>query len=210
MSVRVRLLLGAACLVLAAMLGLLATDVLRWRSTMDADDTRFGFTPAAGNLWRPAQLMPFGATKTLLGLDDDVEFRRGLRLFVLGQPRTQPYSDTEVIGLRGQAQEVLAEVVQGHSDPRRRSSAANLIGALGFANAALDASEATAYLTQAVDDFNTAISIDPENADAKYNLELALARLETAKRTNGGTQPPQDTKTGAGSGAGTGRLGSGY
>ena len=209
MSARWRLAIAAICLVAAAALSLLATDVLRWQRAMRSSDTRFGFTPARNDLWQPTQLMPFGVARTVLRLDDDLAYRRGLQLFVLGQPRTQPYSDTEVIALRGQAQEVLTKVVDSHADARRRSTAANLVGALGFANAALDDAQATAYLNAAAADFRTAISIDPDNADAKYNLELALARLDVAQRRSG-EPPPPDTRGGSGAGAGTGRPGSGY
>jgi tetratricopeptide (TPR) repeat protein len=208
-SSRARLLIAAICLLAGAAFILLATDVLRWQSRMQSDDTRFAVAPGKRDLWQPVPLIPFGAAKALLQLDDDLAYRRASRVFALGRPRDQPYSDTKVIAQRGQAQELLADVVERDDNPRRRSAAANLIGVLGFANAALDAPEASAYLAAAIEEFRAAISFDPENADAKYNLELALARLRDAEQANG-TPPPPDTRGGSGAGAGTGQPGSGY
>lgn len=209
MSARARLLLAAICLLAGAAFILLATDARRWQSRMQSGDTRFAFAPARSDLWAPAQLIPFGTAKALLQLDDDLAYRRALQVFMLGQPRDQPFSDAEVIGRRGQAQELLVDVVERDNDPGRRAAAANLIGVLGFANAALDDSQARAYLNAAIENFRAAISIDPENADAKYNLELALARLQAAERA-AGAQARRDTRSGSGAGAGTGQPGTGY
>ena len=74
----------------------------------------------------------------------------------------------------------------------------------------LDESAQTSYLQDAVEDFQTAIVIDPENDDAKYNLEVALERLAAAQKSSDEQPPPQDTRGGSGAGSGTGRPGSGY
>jgi hypothetical protein len=210
MSNRLKLVAATVLLLAGAVLALLATDVVRWQSRMRSGDTRFAFVPGKRDLWTPSQLVPLGAAKALLGLDDDLAYRRAVRAFVNSQPREIPYSDTDVVARRGQAQELLAEIADGTQDPKRRAAASNLIGALGFANAALDPSQATTYLSNAVESFRQAISLDPANADAKYNLELALDRLKTAERESGQQPPPRDTRGGTGSGAGTGEPGTGY
>jgi hypothetical protein len=80
---------------------------------------------------------------------------------------------------------------------------------LGFASAVVDPSGASSYLMSAVEHFQRAIALDPQSADAKYNLELALDRLAAVKRSSGPTSSSK-TRGGAGSGAGAGREGSGY
>jgi tetratricopeptide (TPR) repeat protein len=209
-NARTRLALGGVLVVAGAALMLLGADVRRVGGSMRESDTRFALAPADGDLWSPTQLVPFGPAEKALRLEDDLAYRRAVRVFVLAKPREQPYSETDVIAQRGRAQELLEELVDSDDNPTRRSAASNLIGALGFANAALDASAATSYLQDAVEDFQTAIVIDPENDDAKYNLELALERLEAARESSDEQPPPPDTRGGSGAGAGTGRPGTGY
>ena len=210
MTARTRLVVGGVCVVVGALLMLLAADVWRIGENMRESDARFALAPADGDLWSSRRLVPFGAAEKALRLEDDLAYRRAVRLFVLGKPREQPYSDTEVIAQRGRAQELLEEIVGSDQVPARRSAASNLVGALGFANAALDESAQTSYLQDAVEDFQTAIVIDPENDDAKYNLEVALERLAAAQKSSDEQPPPQDTRGGSGAGSGTGRPGSGY
>ena len=209
MSTRAKVVAAVLCFALGAVFVVLAMDVQRWQSRLGADDASFASTPPRGNQWAPAQVLPFESAKVLLALADDVSYRQAVREFLRGQPRSDPFSDTDVIARRGHAEELLTDIVEGGQAPGRRSAAANLIGVLGFANAVLDASAAQTHLSSAVENFRTAISIDPENADAKYNLELALIRLAAAERS-GGSPPPPDSSSGSGAGAGTGRPGSGY
>lgn len=200
----------AAVLLTAALVAtLLATDLLDWKSRIDSGDTRFASGSLGSNLWEPRQLVPFGAAKSLLGLQDDISYREAVRAFVAGRPREQPYGDTDLLGARGHARELLEPIVNGTTDPGRRSEAANLIGVLGFANAAIDPDQAYTYLTESVHWFRQAIALDPASDDAKYNLEIALTRLTTV-RPPPSQKPPKGAKGGAGSGAGTGEPGSGY
>jgi hypothetical protein len=201
--------LAVALTVVAMVSVLLATDLLDWRGRIDAGDTRFASGSLASNLWQPRQLVPYGAARSLLGVQDDLDYREAVRAFVVGRPREQPYGDTELLGARGHARELLERIVDGRGDPKRRSAAANMIGVLGFANTAIDPDQAYSYLTESVRWFRKAIALDPANDDAKYNLELALTRLENVKPPPG-QKPPKGAKGGAGSGAGTGEPGSGY
>lgn len=209
MNVPVRIAVAAVCLVLGVAAALLATDVLRWQSRIAADDTRLEAGSTESDLWKlPRPFLP-GAAESLLGLGDDLAYRRALREFALGRPREETFSDTQVISQRGRAQERLGEIVNSHQPLSRRAAAANLMGVLGFANAAIDPSQAPAYLESAVASFRQAIALDPSNADAKYNLELALTRLPPARQAAGQSPAPK-SQGGSGSGAGSGRAGSGY
>ena len=188
---------------------LLATDVLLWQRAMGSSDTRFASGSLANGLWKPDQLVPFGAAQALLGVDDDLAYRQAVRAFVLGRPRDEPFRSTELLGQRGQAQDLLQSIADSNSEPRRRAEAANLVGVLGFANAAIDQDQAYVYLSQSIVRFRQAILLDPGSDDAKYNLELALTRLEKTPRPSGQKQQ-RSSSGGARSGAGTGEPGSGY
>jgi hypothetical protein len=209
--VRAAVRVGIAAVLLAAALftTLLATDLLDWKNRVDSGDTRFASGALGSNLWQPRQLVPFGAAKSMLGVQDDVSYRQAIRAFVVGRPRETPFEDTDLLGARGHARELLEPIVNSGTDPGRRSEAANLIGVLGFANAAIDPDQAYTYLTECVHWFRQAIALDPAGDDAKYNLELALDRLKTV-RPPPTQKPPKGSKGGAGSGAGTGEPGSGY
>ena len=75
---------SAACIfaLAAAVLALLlALDVGRWQTTISRDDVRFKATPTRADLWRPNELLPFHAARSLLRLGDDIEYRDTLRNF---------------------------------------------------------------------------------------------------------------------------------
>jgi hypothetical protein len=202
----------AAALVLAAVAlvaVLLATDLLDWKGRMSGGDTRFASGSLAANLWQPKQLLPYGTARSVLGLEDDLQYREAVRAFVLGHPREQPYADTDILGARGHARDLLEAIVDGGGDPGRRSQAANLIGVLGFANAAIDPDQAYSYLTESAGWFRRAIALDPQSDEPKYNLELTLSRLENTRPPRNQRQQ-RDTRGGTGSGAGAGEPGSGY
>ena len=209
MSVRVRVVLAVLALLAGTLCALFATDVLRWQHRMEWGDTRFEAGSTESGLWSLPQPFLLDTSKSVLALDDDRTYRMAVREFVLGRPREEHFSDAEQISQRGRAQEQLATLVEGGQDATRRAAAANLIGVLGFANAAIDPQQASTYLAAAITSFRQAIELDPSNADAKYNLELALVRLPDAKRS-AGQNPSPNTKSGTGSGAGAGRSGSGY
>ena len=208
---RAALRIGAASVlaVVAIAVSILATDLLDWRSRIDAGDTRFASGSLAAGMWEPRQLVPLGVAKSMLGVEDDLSYREAVRAFVLGRPREQPFGDTDLLGARGHARELLEPIVDGAGAPSRRGAAANMIGVLGFANAAIDPDQSYSYLTESVRWFRRAIALDPGNDDAKYNLELALSRLKNVKPPPS-QKPPKGSKGGAGSGAGTGEPGSGY
>ena len=84
---RVAAIVGAlACFALAAVFVLVALDVARWDHVLDAGDVRYRAAPQEPDLWRPGQIVPFGAARSLLGVDDDVDFREALRTLRLAAP----------------------------------------------------------------------------------------------------------------------------
>ncbi|MDX6438254.1 MAG: hypothetical protein QOF45_837 [Gaiellaceae bacterium] len=200
---------AAACVVLAVLLSLLALDVHRREHSFQADDVLFRVEPLRKDRWQPAELVPFGAARALLGVDDDLAYRRALQLVRRARPRTVTYEQSELVGLRAVAQMQLGLVVRQDADAARRSAAANLLGVLALSLATIDDSLRPTLLGNAAADFRRAIRLDPESDDAKYNLELVLQRLEGAG--GGGTARTSPGNTfNQGAGAGTGREGTGY
>jgi len=177
MSRTMRFVAAGACLVLAVGLLLFAVDARRWGKRMAADDLRFAANPLPANLWRPAEVLPFGVARGVLGIDDDLQYRRAVKLFRLGRPR-ENLSGKLPAALRAQSQIALTEASETGADRKRRSQAANLLGILSFSLSVRDPSLATTFLQNAVANFRAAMALDETNEDARFNLEYALFQLK--------------------------------
>lgn len=194
-------------LLAAAALAVFAVDVLRWNRQLAEQDLAFQAVPEQARYSKPSGLLLFDVAEKALGGGDDFTFRQQLQAFI----RVRPGVAVDAIQfeqLRGQAQLELARLSRVDPDPRRRSRAANMIGVL-----ALDPQLAptvqedfTSVLQGAIDAFRGAVELDPANADAKRNLELALRIPGTA------SLPPNAPAGGrdVGRTAGLGTPGSGY
>ncbi|HLG10023.1 MAG TPA: hypothetical protein VI409_15250 [Gaiellaceae bacterium] len=208
---RAALVVGAiGCFALAAVLLTLALDVTHWNDAMRADDVRYRATPEATDLWQPATAMPLDAGRTLLGVRDDVDFRRAVRALRLARLEDATAGDAELALRRNEAQARLEAIAGGDGDKVRRSRAAGLLGALGLARLASETQERVALLEATIGNLQFAIALDPGNEEAKFNLELAIQRGRGLQLTEGagGTNP---SPGGAGSkGAGAGDAGTGY
>jgi hypothetical protein len=196
---------AAACLVAAAMLVLLALDARAWSSRLPADDLRYRRDPSTHGLWQPRQLAPFGLARGVLGLGDDLAYRRALREFRIGRP-LEPVFTTAVTTHRIEAQIKLTNVLANTRDAARASQAANLLGVLGFSMATQDVGQRATFLNNAVTAFRRAIVIDPANDDALFNLEYALDQL----RGSGEQQAGGNNRLGQGGRAGLKPTGHGY
>jgi tetratricopeptide (TPR) repeat protein len=179
--IRVRVVLACLVLAAAAFLLLLARDVRGWSARFAADDLRYRANPVPGNLWQPEQAAPFGLGRDVLGIQDDIDYRRALRSFRLGRPLESNLYGVKTASLRAQAQVQMAEVADHGNDLPRRSQAANLLGVLGFAMAARDLALRDTFLRDAVASFRQAIALDPTNDDALFNLEFALQEQNVAE-----------------------------
>lgn len=194
-------------LLAAAALVVFAVDVLRWDRQLAQQDLRFQAVPEQARYSKPSGLLPLDLVEKALAGGDDFTFRRQLQAFL----RVRPGAAADAIEfeqLRGQAQLELARLSRVDPDPRRRSRAANMIGVL-----ALDPQLAptvqedfTTLVRGAIDAFRSAVEIDPSNADAKRNLELALRIPGTASLPPNAPSGSRDV----GKTAGLGTPGSGY
>jgi hypothetical protein len=198
------------CLLLAVTFALLAADVVRWQDAVRSGDVRYRLTPGQEGLWDAEELGPFGIAKRALGLEDDVEFRHALRALRVAHIEQLIVSDPKDALLRNEAQARLEAIAVGDSDPAVRSRAAALLGVLWLSRLVTETEERSALLSSTVANLQLAISLDPTNEEAKYNLELATQRSRGLQITeaSGGLNP---TPGGSGSkGAGAGQPGSGY
>ena len=168
---------AALCLAVAAVLVLLAVDAHAWQARLAADDLRFRANPMDQDLWQPEQHAPFGLAKRLLGLDDDLAYRRAVREFRAGRPTESTYS-AETTAYRAQALIALTQVAREDSNALRLSDEDNLLGVLGFALATQDATHSKTFLNNSLTAFRAAIDRNPRNEDAMWNLEYALSQLK--------------------------------
>jgi len=199
---------GLVCLALAVVTGAFAMDVARWDDTISEGDV--GFRSSTEASWAPSTLLPDGASRTLLGLDDDLEFRDAIRSVRLARLDDRVVSDPTLALARNEAQARLEAIASGDGDRARRSRAAGLLGLIGLARLATETQERDVLLEYTISSFQRAIALDPDNAEAKLSLEVALQRGRSVQlaEAGGGKNP---SPGGAGSrGAGAGEPGSGY
>ncbi len=201
---------AVVCLALSACLGLLAVDVGRWRNAVLAGDIRYRVAPQEADLWVPARVVPLGAAEEILGVEDDIAFRRAVRALRLARLGDNIVSDPEIALARNEAQARLEAITSGGGDSARRSRAANLLGVLGLARLISETEDRAALLESTLASLELALALDPENHEAKFNLELALQRargIQLAEAQGGGNPAPGGSGA---KGAGAGQPGSGY
>lgn len=208
---RVGLIGGAlVCVALGAVLVLLAADVWRWGDAVRTDDVRYRAAASADDLWDPGALVPLAAARKTLALGDDLAFRRAVRAMRLGKLEDTRSFDTEVLIQRAEAQAQLEAIAAGNDDPARRSRAMTLVGVMLLATPVTTTEEQIAALQTAVKHLQTAIELDPDNNDAKFNLEFALRRRNVGLSAQGGSAPNPAGTPNTSKGAATGSAGSGY
>ena len=208
---RTRLVAGAlGCFATAALCLVLALDVASWQDALRAGDVRYQVAPEEQGLWEADERLPFGLAGSVTGVDDDVEFREAVRALRLARLEDATVSDPQLALLRNDALARLEAVSTAGGDRKRRSRAAGLLGVLGLARLTTETQDRVGILESTISSLHYALDLDPENADAKFNLELTLQRGRGIQLTEGagGTNPAPG---GAGAkGAGAGDPGSGY
>jgi hypothetical protein len=185
-TVRRWLLLGAAglCLALATIAALAARDAGAWESSLRAGDVAASQrgTPS----WTPDEVAPFGLARRLLGVDDDLAFRRAVALFHRARTGIPSFDNgLEGTALRVEAEAELAREIRNDSNGPRASAAANLLGVLSVLDATSPAGSQTP-IERSIFEFQDAIHLDPTNEQAKTNLEL-LYQLTSPPNTPRGS-----------------------
>jgi hypothetical protein len=195
--------LGAAVLLLV-----LGLDVLRWRGHLEGADLRFAAATGNAKMWEPDTTLPAGVTRSLLAVEDDLHYRRTVQLFRLSRLGL-PARDLNDVARRGRVERELARLDRTDDDAGRRSLAANLQGVLAFEEARESGGQSDVLLRRSLDGFRRAISLDRDNEDAKYNLELVLRLLQSLAGAGQAGDEGRGPDTPA-SGAGAATQGSGY
>ena len=213
MSGRTQVALGAAAVVslaLSTVLVLLAVDVSRLSTALDSGDARYRWAPRDATLWQADDLVPGAVGARLLGIEDDRAFREAIRSLRTARLKDPIVSDPSVEIRRNEAQARLEEIVAGDSDSWRRSRAAGLLGVLGLARFVYEAEGRDALLSATVASLRLALELDPDNDEAKTNLEVAYQRGRALELSEGSAgQNPSPGGSGS-KGAGAGDAGSGY
>jgi hypothetical protein len=200
--------------IVAALLGLvllgLAVDTLRAPDEIAADDNRFEGAPFRQRaLWDDVGVLPGGLTGRVLGVEDDLDYRRTVRLYTTTDPSRVVIAGADqprLEALRGKAILEVTLASRRESDPRRRSQLLNVFGVLSYRpNVTSDPNARAKTLRDGIGSFQTAVRLDPRHDQAKTNLELAL-------RAYAASFPGDDPDAGAARGklSGQGRSGSGY
>jgi hypothetical protein len=193
----------------AVLLAVLALDALRWRGQLEDADLRYAAREGNAGMWEPDTRFPVSLTRDVLGVDDDIAYRRAVQAFRVVNVARAP-RDLADVGRRGQVELQLGRLTGSGLDAESRSLAANLRGVLAFEEARNDSGGQTVvFLRRALSEFRRAITLDPTNEPAKYNLELTLRLMQLSSQDSqsGGGGERADTPA---SGAGAATSGSGY
>ena len=206
----VRVAAAIAGLVAAGVVAVAAEDARRWDDRLRIDDLRFRAQPS-GTTWREPDWLGAAAVRSVLGIDDDLRFRRVISAF--RAERADAGSSGDAIAelqQRAQLEAALRAIQRNDPDPLRRARAANMIGILSFDSAVTGRSGEQSLLDQTLAQFRNAVRIDQREEEPKYNLELLLHLLARGDlRSAGGRGGDGGPESEAG-GAGTTDPGRGY
>lgn len=213
---------AVAAILLAVLVLLVMASVHRWDGAITRGDARFvaappdlsqtsGLPAPPRARWKVPTGFTADVTERLLGLRDDMAFRRALSLYRAVNPnpneQVQFQDDPELPAKRIRAQQALTAVSKNDPDPRIRSRATNMLGILARTGPTpVDPNEQRNQILTTIALFKSAIKLDPNNADAKLNLELVLQDPQTETFVSGGPGGNPD----AGRRGGTGSGGQGY
>ena len=199
--------LAVVAVPVALALAVTGVDILRTDNELTTDDTRFRAAPMRqAGLWDVGRL-PDDANERLLGLEDDVEYRKLMGLYLKVEPGIVDYQGfPELESQRAKAQFELTRRSRQEPDPLRRSRLLTLYGVMTLDFRTISDQERQKVLEQAVSAFRGAITLDETNADAKTNLEAVLSvHGPVAVPANAPSQTRDD-----GNVSGAGSPGSGY
>jgi hypothetical protein len=200
--VKLRLALAGLCLVLAVLALALARDAWLWEKAIDDADRRAQVTAVGPGTWAAATILPGDPARAILGIDDDLEYRR---LYVTSSALAAAPPDQSGASPRGPAETALGQVSRTETNPVAAAAAANLLGVLFFTDP--DDPESSPA-ERAIGAFQDAVLLDPSNEVAKANLEMILRQLSSSE-IKGRSSPGGGDRGGKG-GAGLAPGGKGY
>ena len=179
---RIAALVGSAVAVALALLAvLLALDVDDWRDALRDGDLQQAVDDPNPEAWDRDAFVPGDAAERLLGLRDDLGFRRAVALFSLTRLEAGALAPDEIRSAREEALEALTEAAADRDEPARAAQAANLGGILAAEVPGGGSSDISPAQT-ALESFRSSIALDPDSEDAKRNLERLLRALRSNQR----------------------------
>jgi hypothetical protein len=221
------LLAGVMSILIGVFVLICAHDLGRVTGTLERDDARFAAASgdpaywsiepfedprfelaAARRYWRLPETRPFAGAADLLGIEDDLRYRRALLAFWRSRPEDTSGIFPQARTFRGPARAQLTLVARDDPNRARRSEATNMLGILTMGGpAAVSTTDLFSRYRAAVALFRDAVLIDPSNDAAKRNLENLLSGFCLDCRS-AGTNPSGAAS--GGSSAGAGSFGGGY
>lgn len=187
---------------LAAAAALLASEVRDWQRALAPGPVR----PASQ--WQAPTRVPGRLAERLLAVGDDVRARHAIQLFEQNRSVTERLDNAvEVTASRAAAETALVAVARG--DGPRAAQAGTLLGILAFGDLARGGGHDENQAEVAVSDFTNAVRADPEDANAKFDLELVL-RSFAAHGIRTGSSGDGGPGSAGRNGASNGTPGSGY
>jgi hypothetical protein len=182
------ILVGAAvvCLVVAAFAAMAARDAGEWQTAFRTGDVEAASTARNSSpTWSVSELAPFGLARGVLGVNDDLAFRRSVALFRRSHTGV-PSFDTGLEGtaLRVEAEAALAHEIRDDTNAARAAAAENLLGILVVIDSTVPGGASTP-IERAIFQFEDAIHIDPSTENAKKNLELVYQLTAPPDTPNG-------------------------
>lgn len=180
-----RLVAAAAMLAAAVFLVLLARDVWHWQRTLHDADARAAVAPLSPSAWNAQTTLPSSLTRRLLGINDDLAYRKTLMEAIHLSSRL-PTTSTQKE--RSIVETSLARIARNDADPVRASIAADYLGVMLYTDPPSPDQAANAYQDpsqsgpsnqatpeqKAMAEFLNAVRLDPNNDNAQRNLERML------------------------------------
>lgn len=179
----------------AAVLLLFARDVLHWQRAMRDADARAALGYVPPRAWQADTTLPGGFVRHVLGIDDDLDFRR----VVSSALREYARGPSLLRGSRQRAisESALARLARTDSDPARAASAADDLGAMFYFDPPTPADAQNPYenpaeaspsggetpTQKALSEFLDAVRLDPQDATAQRNLESVLRGTRELPKT---------------------------
>jgi len=194
MKLRLAYVLVPLALVVGVLAILLAGDVRSWHGLFQRDALQYSTAPEQPVPLEASTALPRAVSKSLLDVHGDQQWLTALRKFQLAYRDTLGGSfGVNALGrsdylLLNQGEAALRKVTQD-PDPVRASQAYNLLAVLTFREALPGVGTDPNLLQQAVTDFQDAVRLDPNDEEAKENLELGLRTLIAVNTIQQGQSP---------------------
>lgn len=192
---------------------LLARDTWHWARAMRDADARTSVQLIGPDAWTADTILPGSWVRSLLGIDDDLAFRRAV-LDAIRLIQHHGFGNERVL-----VETELARIVLSDPSKVRASEAADYLGVLLYDDHAAPQQAISPYnpkqpaaspqtpAQKALAEFETAVRLDPNNANAKKNLELLLDQQGRPQSQKGTPNPGTGDKVGT---KGSGQQSPGY